>query len=327
MIDTVALGESGLASTRLALGCMGMSEFYVGSTERDCELTISAAIGSGITMFDTADMYGPFTNELLVGRCLKPYRANVVIATKFGYVRRPDGTRLGLNGHPAYVKTACESSLRRLGGDHIDLYYLHRVDRTVPIEDTIGAMAGLVKEGKVRYLGLSEVSPTTLRRAHRVFPISAVQTEYSLISRDPELALFDTLRELNVGFVGYAPLGRGLLTGRFQAIEDVPERDYRRTSPRFAAENLTHNVALVRKLQPIAEQLNVTISQLALAWVRHRLRDGVTLVGTTHQDRLSENICSLSIRLDDVLLRTLDSLFPPSTAHGSRYPDMSRVDG
>lgn len=323
----VRLGSQGLIGSSLALGCMGMSEFYVGSSESESRATIHQAVAYGITMFDTADMYGPFTNERLVGSSLKPYRVNVTIATKFGYVRLPDGTRMGLSGRPEYVKRACEDSLRRLNTDYIDLYYLHRVDRTIPIEDTIGAMAELVRDGKVRYLGLSEVSSVTLRRAHAVFPISAVQSEYSLFSRDPELELFQTLRDLDVGFVAYAPLGRGLLTGRFRTTDDIPMQAYRRTTPRFWPDNLRHNAALVSRLEQVARDRGVTPAQLALAWVKQKIEDGCIVVGTANRSRLTENIASLAVELARHDLLVLDLLFYRGAAHGNRYADMSRVNG
>jgi aryl-alcohol dehydrogenase-like predicted oxidoreductase len=327
MIDPIDLGTQGLRASRIALGCMGMSEFYVGSTERESQATIEAAVSHGVTMFDTADMYGPFTNEELVGRCLKPHRAQVILATKFGYVRRTDGTRLGLNGRPEYVRRACDESLRRLGTDYLDLYYLHRVDRNVPIEDTVGAMAGLVRAGKVRYLGLSEVAESTLRRAHAVHPISAVQTEYSLISRDPEFDLFQLLKSLGIGFVAYAPLGRGLLTGRFQSVGDIAPSDYRQTSPRFSSENLTYNSLLVTELQRMAREIGATAAQLALAWVRHKLGDGgVILVGTANRSRLLENISALQLKLEAPHVVELDEVFNRGVIRGARYPDMSRVD-
>lgn len=327
MIESISVGMQGLTASRIALGCMGMSEFYIGSTERESQATIELAVGHGVTMFDTADMYGPFANEELVGRSLKRYRAQVVLATKFGYVRQADGTRLGLNGRPEYVRRACNDSLRRLATEYIDLYYLHRVDRNVPVEDTVGAMAELVRTGKVRFLGLSEVSASTLRRAHAVHPISAVQTEYSLISRDPEFDLFQPLRELGVGFVAYAPLGRGLLTGRFEAVSDIAPSDYRRTSPRFSYENLPHNSLLIAELQRIARAVDATAAQLALAWVRHKLGDGgVMIVGTANRGRLRENIRSLQLALGEPEVAALDQIFARGAVQGARYPDMSRVD-
>lgn len=327
MIDTIPLGSEGLHTSRLGLGCMGMSEFYIGGTVTEFRRTIREAIACGITMFDTADMYGPFTNEQFVGTCLRSHRSEVLIATKFGYVRRGDGTRLGLNGRPEYVKSSCDASLRRLRSEYIDLYYLHRVDRTVPIEETVGAMADLVRAGKVRYLGLSEVTSDTLRRAHAVHPISAVQSEYSLATRDLERDLFGTLRALNVGFVAYAPLGRGLLSGRFKTIEDVPLLDYRRSTPRFLGENLQHNATLVTELERLAAELLMTPSQLALAWVRLKIGDSVILVGTGNSRRLLENIASLKCDISPDVLTALDAVFKPNAIRGDRYPDMTRVNG
>jgi aryl-alcohol dehydrogenase-like predicted oxidoreductase len=326
-MDQLPLGQQGLIVSRLALGCMGMSEFYVGSTPTDCKATIRAALENGITFFDTADMYGPFTNEILVGSCLKHYRSEVVLATKFGYVRKSDGTRLGLNGKPEYVRAACEASLRRLRTDYIDLYYLHRLDRRVPVEDTVGAMSELVKAGKVRHIGLSEVSASTLRRAHAVFPVSAVQTEFSLVSRDAEVELLDVLRALGVGFVGYAPLGRGLLTGRFSTTAHVPATDYRHTTPRFSPDNLVHNAALVKILELLSHGAGTTPAQLALAWARYKVEGvGAVLVGTTNPKRLLENISAFDIQLDPTTLAALDEAFPIGVARGERYPDMSRVN-
>jgi aryl-alcohol dehydrogenase-like predicted oxidoreductase len=327
MIEYAPIGNGGLKASLLALGCMGMSEFYVGSTEHESAATIATAVEQGVTMFDTADMYGPFTNERFVGRCLRAHRANIILATKFGYVRRPDGTRLGLNGRPEYVRQACDASLARLGTNYIDLYYLHRVDRSVPIEDTIGAMGDLVRAGKVRFIGLSEVSPKTVRRAHRVFPVTAVQSEYSLVSREPEQDLFDTLDALGIGFIAYAPLGRGLLTGRFGSYADIPEADYRRTSPRFLPENLPHNVRLLETLAFLARKHCVTSAQLALMWAAsHVANRGVVLVGTTHRSRLLENIRSIKMQIDPECRRLLDEAYPLRAALGSRYPDMSRVN-
>lgn len=326
MIEHVALGEQGLLVARMALGCMGMSEFYPGGSETESAATIAAAVDAGITMLDTADMYGPFTNEELVGACVHHRRSSVVLATKFGYVRHPDGTRLGLNGRPDYVRHACAASLRRLRTDYIDIYYLHRVDSAVPIEDTVGAMSLLVKEGKIRFLGLSEVSASTLRRALATAPISVVQTEYSLLSRDPEADLFGTLRELNVGFVAYAPLGRGLLTNTILRAEDLPGDDYRLCTPRFSCENLSHNVATVAQLGAVARDLGIAPTLIALAWVRQRIGDGVVLMGTKHRTRLAQNLTSLAVVLSDETMALLDVMFPPNVARGARYPDMSRVN-
>jgi aryl-alcohol dehydrogenase-like predicted oxidoreductase len=325
-MEIVSIGCQGLTTSQLGLGCMGMSDFYIRSTEAESATTIHSAVAEGVTMFDTADMYGPFTNERLVGACLKPHRGSVVIATKFGTVRLPDGTR-GINGRPDYVRKACEASLHRLNTEYIDLYYLHRVDRAVPIEDTIGAMALLVQEGKVRFIGLSEVSPLTLRRAHAIFPISAVQSEYSLVSRDPEFDLFDTLQELAIGFVAYAPLGRGLLTGRFVRLQDIPQQDYRHTTPRFSADNFKHNIELVELLRQMACQANTTPTQLALAWARQKIGRGIVLVGTTSPLRLRENIASLSVNLSSGDVDALDHVFHRHAVCGARYADMSRVNG
>jgi aryl-alcohol dehydrogenase-like predicted oxidoreductase len=251
-METRALGNQGLRVSAEGLGCMGMSEFYGPTDEQESIATIQRALELGVTFLDTADMYGPFTNERLVGRAIADRRERVVLATKFGNERREDGTRVGVNGKPEYVRSACEASLSRLGVEHIDLYYQHRVDKTVPIEETVGAMAELVREGKVRYLGLSEAGPDTIRRAHAVHPISALQTEYSLWSREPEEAILPTVRELGIGFVAYSPLGRGFLSGRFQAPEDLPEDDFRRYHPRFQGENFQRNLALVRRVEEIA---------------------------------------------------------------------------
>src|SRR5512141_2068045 len=266
-METRKLGTQGLAVSALGLGCMGMSEFYEGADEQESIATLQRAIELGVTLLDTADMYGPFKNEELVGRALKGRREKVVLATKFGNQRGTDGSFLGVNGRPEYVRSACDASLRRLGVERIDLYYQHRVDPTVPIEDTIGAMAELVRAGKVRWLGLSEAAPATIRRAHRVHPISALQTEYSLWSRDPEDEILPTVRELGIGFVAYSPLGRGFLTGRFQKPEDLPEGDWRRQGPRFQGENFQKNLDLVARIRAMADERKVKPSQLALAWV------------------------------------------------------------
>jgi|ERR1051326_4382887 aryl-alcohol dehydrogenase-like predicted oxidoreductase len=316
-----------LTVSPLALGCMGMSEFYFDRDAANSAATIRLAIERGVTVFDTADMYGPFTNEELVGRCLAPYRRHVIIATKFGYVRAANGTRLGLNGRPEYVKQCCEASLLRLRTDVIDLYYLHRVDPNVPIEDTVGAMSELVESGKVRYLGLSEAAPRTIRRAHAVARISALQTEYSLLAREPESELFPLTAELGIAFVAYAPLGRGLLTGRYSTLASLPENDYRRGTPRFQGDNFQHNVSLIESLRRVAVRHGATLAQAAISWVRRQLSNGVVLVGTTRPAHLMENLaaCQLPMSLDE--LAELSAAFPVGAARGSRYADMSRVNG
>ena len=326
-MDTRALGNQGLRVSAEGLGCMGMSEFYGSTDEQESIATIHRALELGVTFLDTADMYGPFTNERLVGRAIADRRERVVLATKFGNERRADGTRVGVNGKPEYVRSACEASLSRLGGEHIDLYYQHRVDKTVPIEETIGAMAELVQEGKVRYLGLSEAGPQTIRRAHAVHPISALQTEYSLWSREPEEAILPTVRELGIGFVAYSPLGRGFLSGRFQAPEDLPEDDFRRHHPRFQGENFQRNLALVRRVEEIASERGVTAGQLALAWVLARGEDIVPIPGTKRRSYLEENAAAAEIELSAEDLARIDEAAPVGVTAGDRYADMSPIDG
>jgi aryl-alcohol dehydrogenase-like predicted oxidoreductase len=321
----IASGQT-LWSFPIALGCMGMSEFYPDRDDVECAATIREAVENGITMFDTADSYGPKTNEEFVGKHLAPFRHQVGIATKFGYVRAPDGTRIGINGRPEYVRASCDESLRRLGIDAIDLYYLHRVDPTVPIEETVGAMAELVAKGKVRQLGLSEAAPDTIRRARATSPIAALQTEYSLLSREPELELFALVRALGITFVAYAPLARGLLTGRYTRTDALPLADYRRGTPRFQGENLRRNVSLLGMLQYIAARHDATAAQVGLAWVRHRLTDGVTLIGTTRREHLRENVAAARLVLSDDEVSALENAYPIGVAHGERYPDMSRVN-
>jgi aryl-alcohol dehydrogenase-like predicted oxidoreductase len=305
---------------------MGMSEFYGRADEDEAIRTIHRALELGVTFLDTADMYGPFTNERLVGRAIADRRGDVVLATKFGNERKEDGTRLGVNGRPEYVHSACEASLQRLGVDHIDLYYQHRVDKTVPIEETVGAMAELVQAGKVRHLGLSEASPQTVRRAHAVHPIAALQSEYSLWTRDPEAEVLPTIRELGIGFVPYSPLGRGFLTGRFQSPDDVPEDDFRRSHPRFQGENFDRNLEIVARVREIAEEKGVTPAQLALAWVLHQGEDVVPIPGTKRVKYLEENVGALDVELTDEDLRRLDEAAPAGAAAGARYADMSTID-
>ena len=326
-MQTRKLGRQGLVVSAMGLGCMGMSEFYGTADEPESIATIHRAIDLGITFLDTADMYGPFTNEQLVGRAIKDRRGDVVIATKFGNERSPDGSYLGINGRPEYVRRACDASLRRLGIDQIDLYYQHRVDTTVAIEDTVGAMADLVSQGKVRFLGLSEAAPATIRRAHAVHPISALQTEYSLWTRDvEENGVLDTVRELGIGFVAYSPLGRGFLTGRFQRFEDLPEDDYRRKNARFQGENFQKNLDLLHEVEAIAREKKVAPSQLALAWALSRGSDIVPIPGTKRVKYLEENAAATQIRLSDDDVRRLEHAFPVGVTAGDRYPNMSVVN-
>ena len=320
------LGDDGPTVSALGLGCMGMSDFYGTPEENRAIKTLQRAIDRGITFFDTADMYGPFTNETLLGRVLGPHRHELTIATKFGIVRDEQGAMHGINGRPRYVKTACEESLRRLDVDTIDLYYLHRVDPEVPIEHTVGAMGRLVEEGKVRYLGLSEAAPETLRRANEEHSITALQTEYSLWSRDPEDAILPACRDLDIGFVPYSPLGRGFLTGRFQSPEDLPEDDWRRHNPRFQGENFQKNLDLVDEVNRLAADKDVTPAQLALAWVLHQGDDIVPIPGTTNPDHLDENLGALRVSLTNEELDRIDEIAPRGAAAGDRYPDMSSVN-
>ena len=326
-MQTRALGRQGLEVSPMGLGCMGMSEFYGTADEPESIATIHRAIDLGITFLDTADMYGPFTNEQLVGRAIRGRRDEVVVATKFGNERSPDGSYLGINGRPEYVRRACDASLRRLGIDQIDLYYQHRVDTTVPIEDTVGAMADLVRQGKVRFLGLSEAAPATIRRAHAVHPISALQTEYSLWTRDiEENGVLDAVRELGIGFVAYSPLGRGFLTGRFHRFEDLPEDDYRRKNARFQGANFQKNLDLLHEVEAIARERKAAPSQLALAWVLSRGNDIVPIPGTKRVKYLEENAAALQITLSDDEVRRLEEAFPIGVTAGDRYPNMSLVN-
>jgi aryl-alcohol dehydrogenase-like predicted oxidoreductase len=320
------LGSQGLEVSEIGLGCMGMSEFYGRADEGEAIATIHRAFELGVTFLDTADMYGPFTNEMLVGRAIAGRRDGVVLATKFGNVRGDAGERLGIRGDPEYVRTACEASLRRLGTDHIDLYYQHRVDPGTPIEETVGAMAGLVEAGKVRYLGLSEAAPATIRRAHAVHPISALQTEYSLWSRDPEDEILSTVRELGIGFVAYSPLGRGFLSGQIRSADDLDPDDFRRSNPRFQGENFARNLELVERVREIAAEKGITPAQLALAWVLHQGEDIVPIPGTKRVRYLEENVAAVNVALSKEDLARIEAAFPKGAIVGERYEDMSAID-
>jgi len=323
-LGTRRLGNQGLAVSTLGLGCMGLSDFYASSPQDEASgiAVIQGAIDAGVTLLDTADMYGPWTNEQLLGKAIAGRRDGLIIATKFGVIRDPnDPSRRGICGKPDYVRASCEASLKRLGLDCIDLYYQHRVDRETPIEDTVGAMADLVRQGKVRYLGLSEAGPTSIRRAHATHPISAVQTEYSLWSRDVEDEILPTLRELGIGLVPYSPLGRGFLAGRFKKFEDFAADDFRRTSPRFEGENFTRNLALVEKIESLAQQKGCTPSQLALAWLLTQGPDIVPIPGTSRIDRLQENLGAATVELSSTELLQIDAIAPKNIAAGGRYSE------
>ncbi len=322
------LGSQGLEVSVLGLGCMGMSEFYGDRDEGEAVATIHRALEIGVTFLDTADMYGPFTNEVLVGKAIADRRHQVVLATKFANVRSANGEYLGIRGDAEYVRQACDASLKRLGVDHIDLYYQHRVDPNTPIEETVGAMAELVKAGKVRYLGLSEAAPETIRRAHAVHPISALQTEYSLWSREPEEAILPTVRELGIGYVAYSPLGRGFLTGQIRRMEDLAKDDYRRSAPRFQGENFQKNLDLVAEIETMAREKGCSPAQLALAWLLAQGDDIIPIPGTKKRARLEENVAAIDVRITAEDRARIDRILPAGAAAGTRYatPQMAALN-
>ncbi len=325
-MKTRKLGSQGLTVSELGLGCMGMSEFYGTGDEAESIATIHRALELGVTLLDTADMYGPFTNEQLVGKAIADRRDRVVLATKFGIQRSEDSGFRGINGSPDYVHQACDASLQRLGINYIDLYYLHRVDPKVPIEETVGAMAELVQQGKVRFIGISEAAPATIRRAHVVHPITALQTEYSLWSRDPEDEILPTVRELGIGFVAYSPLGRGFLSGSITSADDLATDDFRRNSPRFQGENFNKNLQLVERVKEIAGEKGVTPGQLAIAWLLAQGDDIVPIPGTKRRAYLEENVAAVDITLNQAELERINEVAPKNVAAGDRYPDMSSVN-
>jgi len=314
------LGTQGLVVSAQGLGCMGMSDFYGQRNEAESVATIHLALELGVTLLDTADMYGPFTNEELVGEVIRGKRNSVIVATKFGIVRTGDPNYRGVCGRPEYVRSSCDASLMRLGSDHIDLYYQHRVDPDVPIEETVGAMADLVTAGKVRFIGLSEANVETVRRAHAVHPLTALQSEYSLWSRDPEEEVLPALRELGIGFVAYSPLGRGFLTGQLKSPDDFAADDYRRSSPRFQGENFKKNLALVERIRAIAERKGITAGQLALAWVMAQGEDIVPIPGTKRRTYLEENVAAAAVVIDEAEKEEIAAALPMGAASGERYP-------